>query len=263
MMRLLSSRVCGDCVVFLVFLHLPSKCLGQNQTLSPTSAVPQSTIGQLSDGTILKNLYHNTQLGFQYEFPSGWVVSDQKVQQQAIADAYQFVWTEDILRKQKPQNSQCAKALLFVSKYPELMRTSEFNPFALMIAADPECIPGATFPTNTKDQSAIQRIALNLGAYFKTVGINSLEPGRVQAFQWAGRVVFQVHQRFRVNTHGAATMAVQEVVTSTLVVPTGRYWVMSMFVAGDDSQLHQLLATKFLFDTPQPEATSKATQSTP
>jgi hypothetical protein len=218
---------------------------------SANSTEADSTIAQISDGAISGSVYHNPDLGLAYQFPSGWSISDQKIQQQAISDSYQFVWTEEVPRKRTPQSSQCAKSLLLASKFPEFMRTNEFNSFVLLIAADPKCMPGAAFPTSTKDYKAADYIATHLGTYFKTVGLDSLDRGRIQTFDWAGRVAFEVRQRFRVTTHGTGTMTVKELLASTLVVPAGRYWAMLMFVAADDTQLSKLKATKIFFDAPQ------------
>lgn len=238
-------------VLALVSLVPICMCRGiwaQNQPPGDSAKSDKVPIARLSEGTISGNTYHNSDLGLSYEFPSGWSISDRKTQQQAISNSYQFVWTEDIPREKMQHGTQCARSLLFVSKYPELMRANEFNAFAILIAADPRCIPGASVPASIKDQQAIQRIATNVGAYFKTSGLNSLDSGRIQAFDWGGRVAFELRQRFRVTTQASGTITSMEVITSTLVMPFGQFWTMCMSVGADDTQMKALRATKIFFD---------------
>jgi hypothetical protein len=144
-------------------------------------------VARLGDGTISGNAYHNAELGFRYQFPSGWIVNDKATQERAVAAGYQFVWADDPSAKREGKVAhQCTKDLLFVTQYPEEMRSNGFNPLAFLIAADPKCVPGVAFPSSVKDHEAIQRIANQLGVFFKTSSVTSRSPSRIRAFDNAG-----------------------------------------------------------------------------
>ena len=234
-----------------LFLPLCGAC-AYGQSPSPVPDSPQPTgIAQISDGTVSGNVYRNPDLGFQYEFPKGWAVNDKKTQREAIAAEGQFVWTEDVSPIRKSHaGRQCAKNLLFVTRYPVEMRTNDFNPFVTLIVAVPQCNPGVSYPGTAKDQDAIQRVASHLGRYIETLGIMEKERPRILAFENSGRVILEITARYAPTTVEPATMMTLEIVTSTVVIPVGKYWMVCMFVGGDDAQLAWLRTTKMLFDSP-------------
>jgi len=246
--------------VILLGLLVFSLHSGSQTLASKTELSIGDWMAQLKDGSVAENVYRNQDLGFQYEFPRGWSISDKKIQLQAISWGDQFVWGDDLSPKKELGSKRCAKTLLFVSKYPEQMHVNYFNPFALVIAADPQCMAGTSFPSTVKDRDSIQRIALHLDVYFKTTSITPLEPSRIRPFDWGGHVVFETAGRFRVTTHMLATTTTKEILTSTLVMSAGKYWVMCMFVGGDDAQLNLLKSTKVFF-VPATEGTSEAKSS--
>ena len=248
-MRLLGSFL----LAALAFSSPHSAC---QSLASRTELSVSDWMAQLKDGSVSGNVYRNEDLGFQYEFPRGWNISDKKIQLQEISWGNQFVWGDDLSPKQELESKRCAKTLLFVSKYPEQMHVNYFNPFALLIAADPRCVAGTSFPSSVKDRDSVQRIASHLDVYFKTTSIRPLEPSRIKPFDWGGHIVFETACRFRVTTHGAATTTTQEILTSTLVMSAGKYWVMCMFVGGDDEQLNKLKSTKIFF-IPTAEGTTE------
>lgn len=233
--------------------------LGQSTPLTsdPSEA---NRIAGLSDGTISGNTYHNAELGFRYQFPDGWIVNDKATRERAIADGDQFVWGEDLLTKREPRAArQCTKDLLFVTRYPEGMRTNGLNPMGFLIAADPKCVPGVVFPSTVKDQEAIQRITSQLGIYFKTSTITSRSPTRIRAFDNGGRVMLEASQSFSIVTHQPGRDTLQNIRSAILLMQAGEYWVMWMFASDDDVQLAKLRASKIFFDPgqAQPAETKK------
>lgn len=223
---------------------------GQSAGSTPDS-VKDAGIAEISDGTISGNVYRNPDLGFRYEFPKGWAVNDKKTQREAIAAKNQFAWTEDVSPRRKSKaGRQCAKGLLFATHHPEEMHTNDFNPLVALIVADPQCIPGVSFPGTVKDQDGIQRIASNLGLYVETLSIRETERPRVHAFENSGRVILEITARYFPTVVEPATMTSLEIVTSTVVIPVGKYWLVCMFIGGDDAQLAWLRATRMIFDSP-------------
>jgi hypothetical protein len=220
------------------------------QSDSPNpNAYEDKGIAALSDGTISGNTYQNPDLGVRYEFPSGWSANDLAAQRQAIADTRQVVWTDDSDPRHKHKaERQCTKELLMVTQYPEEMRVNDFNPFVLMIAADPKCAPGVTFPSTVKDREPMDRIITHLTTYFRTAAVSSKSPAQIHAYDNAGQVILEVSQRLRIDTHQPGTYTVQDIHTSVFLAQVDKYWLMWMFVGSDDGQLARLRATKIFFD---------------
>jgi|SRR5579863_308988 len=236
-----------------VFTFLLTSCLvvhmlGQSSSPKPNIA-GSSDITQLDDGTVSGDIYHNAELGFRYQFPHGWVVSDKATQEKAIAAGRQFVWGDDTSAKREHKAMrQCTKSLLFVTRYPQEMRSIEFNPQALLIAADPKCAPGVSFPRTVKDREAIQRIASQLAIYFKTPAVMSKNRARIRVFENAGRVMLEISQSFISSTHELDTSTFRDFRSSVLLMQAHDYWIMWMFMTDDDVQLDQMRATKIFFD---------------
>lgn len=240
-------------LLFGIFVILICSCVAINsygQSPLPTSSPAEiHRIAGVSDGTISGNAYHNAELGFRYEFPAGWSVSDKATQAKAIEAGRQFVWADETsTRREANVARQCSKSLLLVTRYPEEMRLNEFNPLALVIAADPKCLAGASFPSTIKDKAAIQQIASHLGIYFKTYSISSPEPPRVRAFENAGRVMMEVSEGFSISRHELGNTTIQNIRSSVMIMKADKYWVMWMFASGDDVQFDKLRATKVFFD---------------
>jgi hypothetical protein len=237
---------------FEVFAILLCSCAihAYSQSSSPKPNVAEADrIAQLEDGLVSGDVYHNVELGFRYQFPHGWIVNDKGTQEKALSAGHQFVWADDIsAKREKKATRQCAKGLLFVTQYPEEMRLNSFGPLAFLIAADPKCIPGVSFPSTAKDHEAIQRIVSQLGVYFKTLPINSNGSPHIRAFDNGGRVMLEVSNSFSMSTHEPGSDTFRTVRSSILVMQARDYWVMWMFASDNDTQLNQLRATKIFFD---------------
>jgi hypothetical protein len=90
-----------------------------------------------------------------------------------------------------------------------------------------------------------------LGLYFKTPSIRVLGRPRIRAFENSGRIILEISVTYVLTTFEPATITSQEMMTSTVVVPAGKYWVMCMFAGGDEAQLDWLRATRIFFDSPE------------
>jgi hypothetical protein len=209
-------------------------------------------LAQLDVGQVSKNTYHNPQLGFSYEFPRGWVVNDKATQKRTLEAGHQFVWSDDSPTKAKKKDDrQCTKDLLSVSRFPEEMRMGGVDsPLAYVVAADPKCAPGVSFPTTVKDHEAIQRIASQLGIYFKSLPVLSKSPAHIRAFENAGRVMLEISQSYTFYLHEPGNSRAPSIDSSVLAMQAHDYWVMWMFIGEGDTELDQMRASKIFFDAP-------------
>lgn len=146
------------------------------------AAVPSSKrIGNLNPGVVKGNTYLNDALGIDYQFPEGWVVNDKVTQDKVIETGHQFAWGNNPnAAREHEAFEQCARVLLFTTKYPAGIKTEEVNPLIALMVVDPECSPGARFPTSIDERDAIKQLAQQLGGYVawrKGAGNRTVEAG--------------------------------------------------------------------------------------
>ncbi len=201
---------------------------------------------QLNKGTTSGNLYVNSELGLRYQFPDRWTVNEKET-----AVAHQLAWADDPSAKtENTSNSACSKKLLFVTKHPEGMLLNSFDPMALLIAVDPNCFPAIPYPQSSADHETAQRSASQILSHLQTSGSVVRAPARVRAFDNGGRVMLEVSRPLSISTKEASLTTLRNVERSLLVMPARGYWVIWIFVSGDDADMDRLKATKIFFDAP-------------
>jgi hypothetical protein len=213
------------------------------------SRFPATRIAQLSAGSISGNVYRNEELGFRYEFPQGWVLMSKATQEKVAAAGHQFIWgNSPTIQEEHEAESQCTRNLLFVTRHLEDSKVGQFNSRVLLMAVDPKCAPDSSFPKTVDDRKAMQRIAKQIVQYFKIGTKSSTAPARVRAFNNAGRLMVEISQSFTLSDPGPSDPAT--ILSSTLLMQAGDYWVMWMFAAHDKNELEELRNTKIFFDAP-------------
>jgi hypothetical protein len=191
------------------------------------SAVPAiNRIAGLSDGVISGNTYSNAELGFRYEFPSGWVLNDQAT-----------------------HHDTCTKTLLFVSRYEKgTTQTERINPLVILMAVDPVCAPGIAFPKTVNDHEAIQRVASYSTRYFQQESFQLTGAPHVRALNAAGRVVLEVSQSLSVTVPESKEPVIAP--SSVILMQANDYWIIWVFASNSQAELDELRKTKIFFDVP-------------
>jgi hypothetical protein len=194
---------------------------------NPGAPPPVTTYGiaGVSDGAIAGNSYSNPELGFRYEFPSGWVVNGKAT-----------------------HGDHCTKTLLFVTRYAKGAQAGQFNPLIILMAIDPGCSPGVTFPKAVDDRAAIQRIASHTMRFFQQASFESTGPARVRAFNGGGKVMLEISQSLSVTGTGSEKPLI--VPSSTILMESKGVWVVWMFASNTQAELDELRKTKIFFDAP-------------
>jgi hypothetical protein len=220
--------------------------------ISSCAASPQLPVGrvaQLNQGTTSGNLYVNSVLGLRYQFPEGWTVNDK-----ITTVAHQFTWVDQPgAKSQSGSPTQCSRNLLFVTKHPEGMETNSFDPMALMVAVDPACFPEIALPRSLTDRDAVQKAAAQALQHLQTPGAVVRAPARVRAFDNAGTVMLEVWRPLSFTTREprrGAGATIRNVDRSVLMMQAGGYWIVWIFVSGDEVDMDKLKATKIFLDTP-------------
>ncbi len=215
---------------------------------NPNSVVLPSSnrIGQLSAGVVSDNAYKNDALGFTYEFPAGWVVSDKAIQDKTMEAGHQFAWGDSpSAAREHTAFQQCGRVLLMATKYPEGTRTEGYNPIIIVIAVDAACSPGAHFPSSIDDRDAIKEAAHQLVSAFAGTPFVSKRNNSVRALVVQGHVMLDISGAFQVNPPGSNTPL--DIYTSIDVTQLNGYWVGWGFVSGSQSGLQELKNTKIAF----------------
>ncbi len=218
-------------------------------SLAASQVRAPSGIAQLDKGRTSGQFYVNSELHLRYQLPDGWAVSEKET-----VASHQFSWADKPSAKdQQTPTIQCSKNLLFVTKHPEGMTLSGFDPMELIIAIDPTCFPEINFPKSTADHEAIQRAAGQFLSHLQTPGAVVRAPARVRAFENGGRLMLDISRPLSITTReitlGSRTM-IRNVDRSVLMLPARGYWIAWIFVSGDDVDMDYLKATKIFLDEP-------------
>jgi hypothetical protein len=228
-----------------------SRAYNPTESLNPnTAAVPSSNrIGQLNPGVVSGNTYKNDALGLAYQFPSGWVVNDKTTQDKVMDAGHQFAWgNSPSAAREHEVMQQCTRDLLFVTKYPEGMKTEELNPLIVVFAADSACFPGVHFPTSIDDRDAIKQVAQQFLRSFAGTPFVSKGQKSVNAFIVQGHLMLDVSGSFTVKPPGRNTPL--DIFTSFDFTIAKDYWVAWGFMSGSQSGLQELKDTKIAFAPP-------------
>jgi hypothetical protein len=203
--------------------------------------------GLVDAGTISGDTYHNSELGFRYQFPDDWVANETDTEKE-IEDGHQVAWEDTASKKLREAPSRCTKNLLFATQHPAGMPTNGFDPSVLLMSIDPACVPGAIFPSSVKDQDGIQRSAKQIMSHLKMATVISRSPVQLRAFDIAGRVMIEISESFNISIHEPARTTTQNIHTSILLMQAGGHWILWRFAADTDYNLNRLRATKIFFD---------------
>jgi hypothetical protein len=213
---------------------------------NPLVAPSGNRIGQLSTGVVSGNTYGNDALGFTYEFPAGWVVSDKAIQGKVMEAGHQFAWGDSpSAAREHTAFQKCGRVLLMATKYPEGTKTEEYNPLVTVIAVDSACSPGAGFPSSIDDHVAIREAAQQLVRSFAGTPFVSKGKNSVNAFVVQGHVMLEISGSFQVNPPGSNTPL--DIYTSIDVAQLNGYLVGWGFVSGSQTGLQELKNTKIAF----------------
>ena len=212
-----------------------------------------SRIGKLSAGATAGNTYTNEELGFSYQFPSRWVVTDRATQEKVIGAGHQAAYGDNpgtSLEHKAAQ--QCTRILLSVTKYAEGTRTEEPNPLIAVIAADPACLPNFHFPTSVSDRDGIKQAAQQIANSFAGAPFIGQGQTSVSSFVSGGHVIIELSNNSNVSIPDRATPLA--IVTSLDFTVAGNYLVTWIFESGSRTELDQMKNTPILWRTPSTES---------
>ncbi len=220
---------------------------------------PTKRIGNLNLGTVSGNVYSNDALGLTCEFPAGWHIVNGAAQEEVIAAGHEAAWGSDpSIRLGHEWLQRCAKVLLSVTKDPVGSSIARVNPAMMVMAADPECFPGAPrFPTSTDNGEGISRLGGSILEWLEGTSFTSSKPDSVGALNLQGRLMVVIGGTVAARTPGSAL----SVRSSASLFFTSRndYWVAFAFISHSESAAWKLMrSARIAFSAPHTEAPPEA-----
>lgn len=229
---------------------------GDNARLFPVRreempVIPASSaqIAQLDPGVASGNTYTNRALGFSFQFPEGWVLSDKETQQKVMEAGHQAAYGNDPMAAREHETfQQCSRNLLWATQHPAGSRMEQLNPLIVIMAFDSGCLPGVHLPKSISDTESLRR----LGTQFMTVlsGTPFLGNGQnsINAFMLQNRLMISLSSAFKVTAQKKQPL---NVFTSIILTEENDYWVAWMFMNGSQAGLEDLKKSiRIIFASP-------------
>lgn len=201
----------------------------------------RSLISQLPNGTLSGNTYTNDAVALTYEFPAGWTATPD-LKDPAKID----------FRHREGIANQCSKVL--VSLAAPGKAEGRFNSIAMLLAIDPACFSGTTFPRSLEEKDKIRKVVNKIVKPFSDTPFISPYDNMVHPFGSQGRVIIELTGALIINAYEGQPAAKKEplrVHTSFTFTESTGYWVAWAFLA-DDSSTEELKNVKVVFKNPLP-----------
>lgn len=191
-------------------------------------------------GHVSGNTYSNDDLGFSYEFPAGWEVSDKATQQQTIEAGHQAAYGDDPEAAREHETAmKCLRILLWAKKPGQAKSQEALNPATIVLAFAPSCFPGVKFPTSSNDREGIKNAVEFLRGAFNDSPLISEGEQKVSTVTMQNHLFLDVS----VSTQVEST----RVYASLLLTPVKDYWLVWMLKSNTDSDLRELKRLKVKF----------------
>jgi hypothetical protein len=211
----------------------------------PAVPKPSGLLKELSSGAVSGNSYTNSALGFSCQFPMGWYQADETTQRKVIGAGHQAAWGNSPSAAQEHEAAQnCTKVLLWVNREPEGSKTADLNPLIMILAADPQCVPGVTFPTSSDDHEGVRNI---VQAVVRSLAGSLVMSGamKVGTFSLQGHLFLNVSGVSQANVPGHALPV--ELHNSLVFTSLKGFWTIWVFSSGSEAELQELKHTNITF----------------
>lgn len=234
------SRVLYLMLVVLACLSLVAAGWAQ----SPQPA--DKDLVHVSPGHVSGNVYSNDDLGFSYEFPAGWQVSDQATQQKTIDAGHQAVHGDDPdAAREHEAAMKCMRILLWANSPAQPKPQDALTPATIVFAFAPSCFPGVKFPTSSNDQAGIKNAVEFLRGAFNDSPLISEGEQKVSAVTMQNHLFLDVSVSTEVE--GSDPKTPTRIYASLLLTPVKEYWMVWMLTSNTDSGLGELKKLKVRF----------------
>jgi hypothetical protein len=200
----------------------------------------------MDPGKIDGNVYHNAQIGLQYEFPKGWSIEPQGAIAPAVERYREKVSGDPSLGpRERAAVKACRRTLLSAWRTkPAADGEVPYDEFGeVTLSAMPlSCFPNIEFPADAKDSSAIRRFI---------VGLSLTEPLErdmtdVRSYEAGGRPFVLTHGTIAYREEGDELS--RRVSVALALTEQRGYLLVWVLAAPHDAELRQLLSAKVGFD---------------
>jgi hypothetical protein len=187
----------ANAVESMVFID-PAKAkeiAGANAFLYPEgpTAPPELPEWKLESGTVTGNVYANSDLGLEFQFPDRWVAADHSTVEKVLEAGHQEVYGGDAnAAKEHKLATQCVRDLLYVTKDPVGEGNKpDLNPMIMVMALNPVC-GKIDFPKSLDDREAIRRIADQVVEQISLAPAVKASDQKTRAFVVQGHVMIEI-----------------------------------------------------------------------
>lgn len=228
------SRALHGMVVVFAGLSLVATVWGQS---SPPAG---KDLVHVDPGHISGNTYSNADLGFSYEFPAGWQVSDKTAQQKTLDAGHQAAYGDDSeAAREHEEAMRCMRILLWANSPAQPKPQEALTPATIVFAFAPSCFPGVNFPTSSNDQAGIKNAVEFLRGAFNDSPLTSADEQKVNV------VTMQKHLFLDVSV--STQKDSKPAYAALLLTPVKDYWLVWMLMSNTDSGLTDLKKLKVKF----------------
>jgi hypothetical protein len=200
----------------------------------------------MDPGKIDGNLYRNSQIGLEYEFPKGWSIEPQGAIAPAVEHYREKVSGEPIMGpRERAAVKACRRTLLSAWRTkPGADGQVPYDEFGeVTLAAMPlSCFPNIQFPDDPKDSAAIRRFV---------VGLSLTEPlerdmNDVRSYEAGGKPFVLTHGTIAYKEDGDELS--RRISVALALTRQRGYLLIWLLAAPHDAELRQLLTARIGFD---------------
>jgi hypothetical protein len=142
---------------------------------------------------------------------------------------------------------QCTRILHWTSKYEQNTGDGS-NPFALVAAVAPACMPGMHIGEIVKDPGAAGKFADSILGVLSQSTVKGSELN-VGTFSLGNQPMLDISGRFNLFVPGQKPNTAANL--SVLLTETRNYWIVIMLAAGNETELNEIReSVKFKFNVP-------------
>jgi hypothetical protein len=185
----------------------------------------KSKVSELPAGAMSGNTYVNDAVGVSYQFPVQWNASPDPKGETRIHP-----------KPDVPAN-RCSKILLRLEAPAKT--EGKFTSVAALLAVDPECLSGGTFPQSVEEKDKIEKVAKRTTKAFADTPFISPFHTDVYPFTLQGRVVIQLTGALIINANAVENHAAPKeplrINTSFTLTESNGYWIAWVYTADDPS----------------------------
>lgn len=244
MARMVTDKIRISGLAFALLMSLAFVPSGRAQSKHDEGGIG---LAQVDPGHVSGNIYSNNALGFTYDFPAGWKISDKAAQQKTMETGHNANYGDSPEAQREHETTmKCMRVLLWANKPQPTNPEEGLDPAAIVFAFSPSCFPDVTFPSSSEDRQGIKNAVEFLRDAFNGSPLVSQGEQKISTFKIQNHLFLDVTVSTQMES--TDTGKPEHVYASLLLTPIKDYWLVWMLMSNTDAGLRELkkLKVKFL-----------------